>query len=734
MASLSTSDGSQTEERPTGPRRRGVVVAVAAGVACLAGLIGALFAGGVATAPLVPGLPDAGMLTRWGLPVTKTALNIAAALTLGLLLLAVVMLPLNKGALSPRAVGYVRAASWCAIVWAVAGGATLVFQLSDVLGLPPSEVIGDQLTSYAGSTSQGIALMVVVLVATAVALLARTVESPGGALGLVALSVVGLLPPPLTGHSASSPNHEMAITGVALHVVAITVWIGGLAALCWHATQWDRKTGPIAANRFSAIALWAYIGVGVSGVATTIANLPTLGDLFAASDGFVNQAVLVELLNSPYVHLIIVKIVLFGVLGYLGWLHRSSVLPRLAEGGRRAFARLAGGEIILMGTVLGISVALSRTSPPEYDLPYDPARELLGFEMPPPMSAETLLTLWRPDLFYFLLVLVLGGLYAAAVVRLRRRGDHWSWGRTAAWFLGLLSIVAVKLTGVGTYAMVLFSVHMMQHMVLSMLTPILLVLGGPATLALRALHPAKIRGDRGPREWLTLLLNSKLAHFMTHPGVVVPLFVVSTYALYFTPLFGTLMLSMAGHMFMSLHFIIVGYLFYWILIGVDPLPRSMPHPLRVLLLLLTMGLHAFFGIGIMSIGEPIAMQWYGAFEVPWLLSEGVSYSEAVLEDQQTGGGIAWAMGEIPTVLCLFAVLYQWIRDDERVERRRQRHSRRGGSDDADLDAYNDYLARLDRRARGQAPTPAADSSSREPVAESGAAGGSGDGNHGDGDT
>lgn len=733
MASLSTSDDSQTEERPAGSWSRAAVVATASGVACLVGLIGALVAGGVATAPLVPGLPDAGLLTRWGLPVTKTALNVAASLTLGLLILSVILLPLNKGALSTRAVGYVRAASWCAIAWAVAGGATLIFQLSDVLGLPPAEVLGDQLTSYAGSTSQGIALMVVVLVATAVALLARTVESPAGALGLVALSVIGLLPPPLTGHSASSPNHEMAITGVSLHVVAITVWIGGLAAICWYAMRWDKWTGPIAASRFSAIALWAYIGVGVSGVATTIANLPSLGLLFASSDGFVDQAVLAELLNSPYVHLIIVKIVLFGVLGYLGWLHRSSVLPRITDGGRRTFARLAAGEVVLMSTVLGISVALSRTNPPEYNLPYDPARELLGFEIPPPMSAETLLTLWRPDLFYFLLVVLLGGLYAAAVVRLRRRGDHWSWGRTAAWFLGLLSIVAVKLTGVGTYAMVLFSVHMMQHMVLSMLTPILLVLGGPATLALRALHPAKIRGDRGPREWLTLLLNSKLANVMTHPGVVVPLFVVSTYALYFTPLFGSLMTSMAGHMFMSLHFITVGYLFYWILIGVDPLPRSIPHLMRVLLLLLTMGLHAFFGVGIMSIGEPIAMQWYGAFEVPWLLSEGMSYSEVVLEDQQTGGGIAWAMGEIPTVLCLFAVLYQWIRDDERLERRRQRHSRRGGSDDADLDNYNQYLANLDRQARGQTPVRTTDGPTKEPVTDSGESGASGDGNHSDGD-
>lgn len=313
--------------------------------------------------------------------------------------------------------------------------------------------------------------------------------------------------------------------------------------------------------------------------------------------------------------------------------------------------------------------------------------------MPPPISLDTLLTLWRPDLFFVLVVVVLGGLYAAGVVRLRRRGDDWPWTRSLAWAAGLLTIVVALLSGLGTYAMVLFSMHMIQHMVLSMLTPILLVLGAPVTLALRALKPAERRGDRGPREWLNAFLNSRYSKVITHPAVATSIFVISPYALYFTPLFPQLMSDHLGHLFMNVHFLLAGFLFYWIVVGVDPAPRKVPYLLRFVLLLLTMGMHAFFGISIMMQSEPLAMDYYGQFDVPW--------SDGQVDDQYMGGGIAWAVGEIPTLLVTMAMMVQWARDEERTERRRERHSKRDGSDDADMDAYNAYLQRLNERAKEQ---------------------------------
>nr|WP_242677405.1 cytochrome c oxidase assembly protein [Streptomonospora litoralis] len=654
------------------------MIAVGAVATCLIALIAALVAGGAVTARVIPGLPDAGPVTRWGLPVATTVRDVAAALTIGLLLLALFLLPLRKGALGPQALGYLRAAAWPALAWAGAAGAVLVFQLSDVSGLPPGQVVGDQLTSYAVSVGQGIGLTVVILLTCAAALLCRTTETAAGAFGPFLLACAALVPPALTGHSASAGSHELAITGLALHILAVSAWVGGLTAVTFHGLRSAPQDAPVAAERFSRMALWAYIGVGVGGVASAVSRLYSATDLF----------------TTPYGLLIAAKAVLFAALGAAGWLHRRRTVPRIAElGGRRLFARLAGVEIAVMSATMGIAAALSRTAPPPEEGTTDPAQAILGFAMPPPISLETLLTLWRPDLFFIGAVVLLGGGYAAGVARLRRRGDPWPWSRTVFWAAGLLVMAAVLLSGVATYSMVLFSVHMVQHMVLSMLVPILLVLGAPVTLALRALRPARRRGDRGPREWLTAFVNSRFSRVATHPAVAAPLFVLSPYALYFSPLFPALMNDHSGHLFMNVHFLVTGFLYYWIIVGVDPGPRKLPYLLRLVLLLAAMGVHAFFGITIMMQSSPLGMEYYGQFEVPWIDGQSA--------DQYTGGGIAWAVGEIPTALVTLAMLRQWARDEERTERRRERHSRRDGSDDADMDAYNAYLAELDRRSRGQ---------------------------------
>ncbi|TDQ52439.1 cytochrome c oxidase assembly protein [Actinorugispora endophytica] len=675
MASPGTSE-TQTDNRGTGEAV--VLVAAASAASCLIALVLALLLGGAGLAQVIPGLPDPGTLTRWGLPVSKTVMDVSAAVTAGLLVLAVFLLPSDRGALGEQAQSYVRAASWAALVWAVAAAATLVFELSNILGRPATEIIGNEITSYAGSVPQGIGLMVVILVATGVALIGRTASNAAGAAGLVGLTLVGLVPPALTGHASSSPNHELAVTGLALHVLTISLWVGPLAALVFHALRGGEQL-PAAVRRFSALALWAWIGVAVSGIASAVSRLYTVEELFTTSYG----------------QIMLAKTAVFLALGGVGWAHRRGAVPRITEtAGRALFVRFAVAEVVLMAAAMGLAAALSRTAtPPGLATEVDAFRNLTGFAMPPPMSARTLLTLWRPDLFFGLLVVVLGGLYVAGVVRLLRRGDTWPWGRTAAWLAGLLTIAVVQLTGVATYSMVLFSVHMVQHMVLAMLVPVLLVLGAPTTLALRALRPAERRGDRGPREWLNAFLNSGCSRFVTHPGFAAPMFVISTYALYFTPLFGSLMQDHLGHLVMGVHFLLSGFLFYWIMIGVDPAPRKVPYLLRIVLLLLAMGFHAFFGIAIMMQSAPLGMEYYGQFEVPWL--------DSLADDQYAGGGVAWALGEIPTVLVLVALVVQWARDEERAERRRERHSRRGGSDDADMDDYNAYLASLERGSGGR---------------------------------
>ena len=692
MASPAQNDNSPLKEHPSETDRGpgtdivGLFTLIAVLVCALA-LGATLLLGGSVFAQVIPGLPDAGEAVRWGMPIAKTVMDVGAVMTIGLLLMAVLLLPSFKGHLSDQAIEYVRAATWASLAWALAAVATLYFQASEFLAKPMGQVSIDEVTAYAGSVSGGIALMFVVLIATGIALFGRTTTGTTGGLWLLIASLVAVTPPALTGHSASSGSHELAVTGLALHLISICVWVGGLAAVTYHAVRTDGEAPATAAHRFSRMALWAYVGVAISGAASALARLYSLDDLFGTEYGLI----------------IVVKVVLFAVLGVFGQAHRRWAVGRIeqAPDGREGhtfrrwnFLRLAGAEILIMAAVIGISVGLGRTAPPPpLEGTVDPAAAILGFPIPPEMNLQNLLTLWRPDLFFIMFVVVAGGLYLGGVHRLTKRGDKWPIGRTVSFVLGLLTIVVVQLSGFATYAMIMFSTHMIQHMVLAMVTPILLVLGAPATLALRALRPARQRGDRGPREWLNAFLNSRYSKVVTHPAVAAPIFVLSPYALYFTPLFPALMNDHLGHLFMGVHFLISGFLFYWVIVGVDPAPRKVPFLLRILLLLVAMGFHAFFGIAIMEQTAPMAMEYYGQFTIPWM--------ENPIEDQYAGGGVAWALGEIPTVMVMMALVVQWSRDDERQERRRERHSRRDGSDDADMDAYNAYLAELDRRSREQ---------------------------------
>ncbi|HEX6472723.1 MAG TPA: cytochrome c oxidase assembly protein [Streptosporangiaceae bacterium] len=660
------------------PFRTAAAAAITVLAAATAGLLIALVAGGAVTEKVIPGLGDAGTLTRWGLPLTRLALDVGAALTVGALLAAAVLLPSDQGRLGPAAAGYLRAASWLATGWAAAAGASLVFTVSDVLGEPVGRVVaGSELSSYAGQLPQGLALMLVVLLAVMIALMARTTVTAGGALGLLALAVIALLPPPLTGHSASSPNHTVAVVGLALHVCAVVPWVGGLAVLGWHALR-GRAGLAVVAGRFSRLALWCYAAVGFTGVANAVSRLPDPAELFTADYG----------------RLILVKFAAFCVLGWAGWLHRGQTLPAVAAGRPRAFARLATVEAAIMAGTIGVAVALARTAPPAVDTAGDSARELLGYPLPPPVTTGRLATLWVFDLFWVVVVVALGAAYAGGVVRLRRRGDSWPAGRTTAWFVGLATIAVATLSGVGRYAPVLFSVHMVQHMTLSMLTPVFLVLGAPVTLALRALRPAAVKGDRGAREWLTIALHSRAVGVITHPLVATFVFVASTYTLYFTGLFGALMRNHLGHIAMLVHFLASGALFFWVIIGVDPAPRRLPYVGRLLVLFVTMPFHAFFGIALMNVGRPIAPQWYGALHRTW--------GSSLVADVNTGGAIAWAFGEIPVFIVLLALVFQWFADDQRLARRADRAADRAaaaGTGDDELSSYNAYLAALARRAR-----------------------------------
>jgi putative copper resistance protein D len=214
------------------------------------------------------------------------------------------------------------------------------------------------------------------------------------------------------------------------------------------------------------------------------------------------------------------------------------------------------------------------------------------------------------------------------------------------------------------------------------------------TLALRALpsrgEGSRGDGSRGLREWLLVFVHSKFSQLVTHPLFAAANFAGSIVLFYYSDAFGWAMREHVGHELMNLHFTLTGYIFVLTMIGTDPLPRRAPYPMRLLLLLATMGFHAFFGVSIMGGTGLVAADYFGNLGRTWGLS--------ALADQQMGGAVAWGIGEVPTLLVAIGVAVMWSRSDERETKRTDRAADR--NNDADLNAYNDMFARLaDRDAK-----------------------------------
>lgn len=278
---------------------------------------------------------------------------------------------------------------------------------------------------------------------------------------------------------------------------------------------------------------------------------------------------------------------------------------------------------------------------------------------PAPLTPMRLLTGWTFDWFIVVPAVATVALYLWAVLRLRRRGIHWAPSRTWAFCVGGVGTGVVATTSaLGTYDTVLISVHMVQHMVLAFLTPIFLALGAPVTLALRVL-------PKRPKRWLTAALHSKLAKFLSFPVLTTGLFIINPYVLYFSELYPVTLASPFWHNWLHLHFVLTGCMFFWPLIGIDPMPSRLTYPMRLLMLFVTIPFHAFLGVTIMGSPEILGEQWYLSFQRTW--------GPSLLADQNLGGGIMWGASD-GVLLIIMAVLFvQWFRASQREAKRVDRH-------------------------------------------------------------
>lgn len=650
---------------------------MAAAALTATGLVGGL-------SPLgIEGLPDPGPLTRVGLPVVQVLRDLAAMVTVGTLVLAATCVPPRRGSeerLGPARRRLMTYAQLSAIVWSGASLMLVAFIYSDASGSPIGRpgfgseavffAVGFELGRY-GLWGAGLA---------AVVALSCVVTSRAGGVAITAvLALVALWPMALSAHAAGTLSHDDAVNLQYFHLVGISVWLGGLVALClaWRASG---EAGVAMVRRYSTLAGWSLVVVTASGVWGAWLRLPSVDSAW-----------------SPYGAMLAMKVGAVTVLVGAGWWHRRRTLGALARGSERAFAWLVVAELVVLLGAAGIGVALSRTAPPpprEAPEPLTLAESLLGAELPGRLDASQWVTAWNVDTLF--LPLGVAGIvwYLWAVGRLRRRGDAWPWLRTASWLVGCLLFVWATSGVPAVYGRVLFSMHMVQHMTIATGVPVFLVLGTPVTLALRVLR-RRHDGSRGPREWLVAVSQSVPVHLLGHPLVASGMFVVSMIAFYYTSAFETSLESHTGHVLMTLHFLLTGYLFAEAVVGSDPALSRPPYPMRVLLVMVTFGFHALFAVSMMASSTVFAAEWFEALGRTW--------GRPPLDDQYVGAQIGWLMGEYPILIMAAALLTGWVMADRRERRRFDRREAR--DDDRELQAYNAYLGRLEDADLTRRPAP-----------------------------
>lgn len=651
-------------------------------VAALAVMVWALAFGGGA-APLALG--DPGPFVRWGLPTAKLIVNLSAAGMVGVLVTALYALRAGDREFDLALDTASISAAVFTLAAAATGFLTFVDAFNPVISLGPE--FGAQLGRYIVETETGRTWLITTIAGAALTVLTFAVRSWTASFFVALLAAASLVPMGTQGHSGEEAFHHEAMTALILHIIAAAVWLGGLLLIVVVRPLQSPDDSAKTVARYSTLAIAAFAVVAISGTVRAAIGLRDWSALL-----------------SPYGVILGVKIVALIALGLFGAWYRTRLIGRMREGeasvsgasqrgirdaATRAFWTLIAFELVLMGVASGAAAALARTPPPVPPLIPEvptPAERLTDAPLPPALTIDRWFTAWNVDLLWAVVAGFAIFFYLAGVWRLGRRGDAWPLYRTIMWVAGWLLLVWVTGGVINVYQDYLFSMHMVGHMLLTMAIPLLLVPGAPITLAARAIRKRE-DGTRGGREWILWAVHSPVARVLTNPYVAAGLFVGSLWVFYYTDLFRWSLYDHLGHEWMVVHFLITGYLFVMTLIGIDPVPYRLPYPGRLLLLIGVMAMHAFFGIAIMMQEGLMIAEWFG--------SMGRTWGATPLEDQYTGGGVAWSIGEIPTLILAITVAIQWSRSDDRETKRRDRHADRTG--DAELEAYNAHLAALAER-------------------------------------
>ena len=536
--------------------------------------------------------------------------------------------------------------------------AAAVFSLAQSLSQPLSLAANlNVIATYGWDVSNVRALLLISLVAfvSFLLLLKPSVDKSG----LVAfLAIISLSLPTLLSHGGGISTHTWAIAAGFFHGIFTSLWISALVGfgIIYLNKSVTKNYQSIALSKYQFFANISVAGLLISGVVNAATRLNNFNELF----------------TSSYGQIIIVK----NVLLILALVTALRIRTRL----KTDISRLLILEISIILFIFGVSVALSSTAFPRTgNAAFNLIESVTGFPEPPKFEWSYALTTISVEPFTLFIGFIALITYWVGYLKLINRGDKWPISRVIFWSLGIILAIYVTNTMLGRYAILMFSAHMTVHMILAMVVPILLPLAAPLTLALRVLKPTNDPNVRNLREWIVAIINSKYLKVTSHPIIAFFIFAAGTWALYFSPLLTVLMRSHLGHLFMDAHFVLAGYLFFWLIIGKDPAPRNIPDVLKLGIVFAAAVFHGIFGFITYSSQTSLGGGWFSEIKPSWL--------ENTISDQQLGGGIAWGFGEIPTIIVLLILVYQWASRDEKLAKR---------VTDKEIDDYNEYLKSLNR--------------------------------------
>ncbi|MFT4147681.1 MAG: cytochrome c oxidase assembly protein [Micrococcaceae bacterium] len=590
-------------------------------------------------------------------PLATFINNIAAATTIGSLVAAATIFSQRERTL--------RIASIASVIWGAAAIAVFLLTYVEVsnqaLNRNSTSGLGDFLFNIATGQAWG----VIILIAVSCSTLILLIKGQASLFFVTLLSICGLIPQALIGHASGSSNHTLAVNGLGLHILGVSLWLGGLIALFFNINTLENPR--VILQRFSALAFFSYLLVLGSGIVSTIVRVGNFKSML-----------------TPYGSIIIAKIIATILLGVAGFFQRKLIVAHTtADNTKKQAYKLIAVELCILGAASGLAAALAASPPPvpqQLRPEATPAEILTGQLLPPPLTTAQWFLQWKVDVLWLTIGLVMIVTYLRGYFKIIRRGDKWPVYRPISWIIGWLLLFFFVSAGTAVYGQFLFSAHMVEHMALTMTVPICLVLGAPITLLLKSTVPRK-DGSWGPREWILWLVQSPYARIVSNPIFAAANFVLSIIIFYYTPLFGLALRTHIGHELMITHFILTGYFFVQSMIGIDPVHKRLSYPMRIIVLMATMAFHAFFGVALMNTTNLLQASWFG--------NMGRTWGNPPLQDQHIGGAVAWGVGEIPTLLLALLVTVSWVQADKKETKRLDRAADR--DHDAELKAYNEML-------------------------------------------